>query len=225
MRSGVLLRVTKATNESPTPHDFAPPIAGLAIDDATQRRLFLEARSNTEFDKGDVPDSVIRDVFDLIKWGPTGNNILPMRVAIARSPESRAAVIDSAADGNRPKLAKAPLLLVISRDDRFHDHFAVTSPGSEGTAERLEAAPERRTSMATAGTWLQAGYLIVGLRAAGLAVRPYGGFNSEALDSSLFAANSWGSMLLLGVGYPAATDHGAGPRRGRVSADVGVQSI
>ncbi|WP_084626723.1 malonic semialdehyde reductase [Demequina aurantiaca] len=206
-------------------HDFAPPIDGLAIDDATQRRLFLEARSNTEFAEGDVPDSVIRNVFDLIKWGPTANNTTPMRVAIARSEAARSAVIDNALEGNRAKLSNAPVLLVVARDDRFHDHFSVTSPGSEGSAERLEAAPERRTTMATTGSWLQAGYLIVGLRAAGLAVRPYGGFDKEGLDNALFSDTSWGSIALLGVGYPSDSEHGAGPRKGRVSNDVGVASL
>lgn len=206
-------------------HDFAPPIEGLAIDDDTQRRLYLQARSNTEFAEGDVPDDVIRKVFDLIKWGPTANNTSPLRVAIARSDAARAAVIDNALEGNRPKLSKAPLLLVVARDDRFHDHFAVTAPGSEGSAERLEAAPERRTTMATTGSWLQTGYLIVGLRAAGLAARPYGGFDKAGLDAALFADNSWGSIALLGVGYPSDSDHGAGPRKGRISADVGVASL
>lgn len=212
------------THTSAVP-DFAPPIEGLAIDESTQRRLFLEARSNTEFDGRDVPDAVIRNVFELIKWGPTGNNALPMRVAIARSARARSAVIDNALEGNRGKLAKAPLLLVVARDDRFHDHFELTSPGSQQSADRLEQAPERRTSLATSGSWLQAGYLIVGLRAAGLAVRPYGGFDKADMDQALFAGTSWGSQLLLGVGYPTNSDHGAGPRKGRVSADVGVASL
>lgn len=220
-----LTNVLDKVTETSTSQDFAPPIQGLAIDDSTQRRLFLEARSNTEFADREVPDAVIRNVFDLIKWGPTGNNTMPMRVAIARSDSARGAVIDNAMEGNRSRLSKAPLLLVVARDDRFHDHFAVTAPGSPGSAERLEGAPERRTSMATSGSWLQAGYLIVGLRAAGLAVRPYGGFDKADLDQALFEGTSWGSQLLLGVGYPSDSDHGAGPRKGRVSADVGVASF
>lgn len=205
--------------------DLASPIDGLEIDDTTQRRLFLDARSNTGFTQREVPDTVIRDVFDLIKWGPTANNTVPLRVAIARSDEARAAVIANAAEGNRAKLEKAPLLLVVARDNRFHDHFSVTAPGSEATAQRLEDAPDRRVSMATSGSWLQGGYLIVGLRAAGLAVRPYGGFDAAGLDQSLFEGTSWSSMMLLGVGYPSDADHGAGPRKGRVAADVGVKTL
>ncbi|WP_430867677.1 malonic semialdehyde reductase [Demequina aurantiaca] len=204
---------------------LATPIDGLAIDDTTQRRLFLDARSNTEFSERDVPDTLIRSVFDLVKWGPTSNNTTPMRVAIARSEDARAAVISNAAQSNRAKLAKSPVLLVVARDNRFHDHFSVTSPGSEATAARLEAAPERRAALATTGSWLQGGYLIVGLRAAGLAVRPYGGFDAEGLDEALFADSSWSSIMLLGVGYPPPSDSGAGLRRGRVSANVGVVSF
>ena len=209
----------------PAQQAAARPIDSLKIDEATQRLLFLEARSNTVFADRSVPESLIHDVYDLVKWGPTGNNAGPMRIVIASSLTARAAVIASASLTNQPKLAAAPLILVVARDNRYHDHFGVTSPGSEAAQLRLEAEAAEREMKAHNGTWLQAAYTIIGLRAAGLAVRPYGGFDAAALDTALLAHTSWSSEMLLAVGYPEFNEHGAGPRKGRVSAQTAVVQL
>lgn len=212
----------------PAPTSTEPssePLNSLVLDDHAQRALFLDARSNTNFADREVPADLIHDVYELIKWGPTGNNAVPLRLVIARSTEARQKVIANANEGNRPKLEKAPLIVVVARDNRYHDQFTVTSPGAESVAARLEHAPDERALKAHNGSWLQAGYLIVGLRAAGLAVRPYGGFNPAALDEALLGDTSWGSEMLLAVGYPDPSDHGAGPRRGRVPADVAIAEL
>lgn len=193
------------------------------LDAGARSQLFLDARSNTNFADRPVDPAVVHEVWDLVKWGPTGNNNAPLRLLVAQSEAARSAVIDNAAEGNRLKLTKAPLLVVAARDDRFHDTFEVTGAGTASTYERLEAAPDVRRTMAHSGAMLQAGYFIVGLRAAGLAVRPYGGFDKEGMDAALFADSSWASEVLFGIGYPHPDDHGAGERRGRLSADEAVR--
>ena len=208
------MRIITVTMTTDLPGAFTP-----ALDAPTRKRLFVDARSATEFADKPVPLSVIRDVYDVVKFGPTGNNSGPMRLAIADSPAARATVIAAASEGNKANLEKAPLLLVVARDDRYHDHFEVTAPSDIGYRARLEAMPDVRAARAHDGTWLQAGYLIVGLRGAGLALRPYGGFDKVALSESLLGDTSWAAEMLLGVGYPAVGDHGAGPRRGRLEWD------
>ncbi|WP_159449595.1 malonic semialdehyde reductase [Demequina sp. NBRC 110057] len=192
-----------------------------AIDAAARATLFTDARSALTFAERPVTMDTVREVWDLIKWGPTANNTVPLRVLAATSEPARTAVLDAAAAGNRDKVAAAPLVLVAARDERFHDTFEITG-GSETAAARFEADPEARTRFSHTNTMLQTGYLILGLRAAGLAVRPVGGFDRAALDATLLADSSWSSELLLLVGYPA-DDHGAGDRKGRMGADVAVR--
>lgn len=191
------------------------------LDAAARAALFTDARSNTHFDDRPVDVETIREVWELVKWGPTGNNTVPMRLAIAQSDQARAAVIDNAQPGNRPKLERAPLLLLAARDERFHDAIPSLG-GSESAAARLDEDPVRRERMSHTGTMLQAGYFIIGLRAAGLAVRPYGGFDKAGMDAALLHGTSWRSEVLFGVGYPHPEDHGAGERQGRMSADQAV---
>ncbi|WP_416814996.1 malonic semialdehyde reductase [Demequina sp.] len=192
-----------------------------AIDAAARATLFTDARSNLVFADRPVAMETVREVWDLIKWGPTANNTVPLRVLAASSDTARAAVLDAAAAGNRDKIVAAPLVLVAARDERFHETFGITG-GSETAAARFEADPEARTRFSHTNTMLQTGYLILGLRAAGLAVRPVGGFDRNTLDAALFADASWRSELLLLVGYPAQ-EHGAGERKGRMSADAAVR--
>src|SRR5690554_172659 len=200
------------------PTEFALPLDARSL-------LFLEARSNVNFEDRPVPVQAVRDVWDLVKWGPTGNNAAPLRLVVAESVEARTALIAHANEGNQPKLAKAPLLVIAARDERYHDAFDITGAGSARTFERLEDDPPARTRLSHSGAMLQTGYFIVGLRAAGLAVRPYGGFDKAGMDQALLADTSWRSEVLFGIGYPTDDDHGAGERRGRLSADQAVKVL
>ena len=200
------------------PTEFALPPDACSL-------LFLEARSNLNFADHPVPVQVVRDVWDLVKWGPTGNNAAPLRLLVAESDQARETLIANANEGNRKRLARAPLLVIAARDERYHDAFHVTGAGSERSYKRLEDDPAARTRLSHSGAMLQAGYFIVGLRAAGLAVRPYGGFDKAGMDQALLADTSWRSEVLFGIGYPPTDDHGAGERRGRLSADQAVKTV
>ncbi len=188
----------------------------LQLDAAAQEALFTGARSPLHFDDRPVPLDVVQATYDLIKWGPTSNNAMPLRLAIADSPEARASVIVHAAPGNRPKIDAAPLVLVVASDYDFHELSHITAAGVEGLRDKLAGRPESRAVTAHDNTWLQLGYLIVGLRAAGLAVRPMGGFDHEGLTHDLLAGTAWHAEALLAVGYPAPDgEDGVKPRQGR----------
>ena len=201
----------------------APRSSPFTLSEEARRALFLEARSAVSFTDAAVDPAVVRRVWDLAKWGPTSNNTQPLRLVIASSPEARQAVLDAAAPGNRPRLAQAPLIAIAAHDDRFHDHHDVWAGGNPAVFDRFEADPAGRSSIARSGSMLQLGYVIVGLRGEGLAVRPYGGFDRSALDTALMPEH-WHAEVLLGIGYPA-DDHGAGERRGRISADTAVRIL
>lgn len=200
------------------PTEFALPPEACSL-------LFLDARSNINFADRPVSVQKVREVWELIKWGPTGNNSAPLRLLVAESDHARSALIANANEGNRARLEKAPLLVIAARDERYHDAFDVTGAGSERTYERLESDPAARTRASHSGAMLQAGYFIIGLRAAGLAVRPYGGFDKAGMDAALLADTSWKSEVLFGIGYPTTGDHGAGERRGRLSAEQAVKVL
>ena len=197
----------------------AAPLAQRALSEDAQRRLFLDARSATRFAPRPVPLEVIKDVYEWVRWGPTGYNTSPLRIAVVTSEAARARVIAHANDNNRPKMLRAPLLLVAAMDERYHELSWVTAPHHAGYQEEMESRAEHRKASAYGNGLMQLGYFIVGLRAAGLAVRPMGGYNHAALDADVLAGHAWRSEVVLGIGYAVAVgeDDGAGPRRPRLT--------
>jgi 3-hydroxypropanoate dehydrogenase len=188
----------------------------LALGTDAQQALFTDARSPMRFSAAPVPVDTVRAVYDLVKWGPTGNNAMPLRLAVVQSDESRAVVVASASPVNQAKLDTAPLILIAAADTDYHELSHITAPGVEGLRDRLHIDADSRRAKAHDNTWLQVGYLIVGLRAAGLAVRPMGGFDKRSVTEALFVGTGWNAELILAVGYPVADgEDGSGERKPR----------
>ncbi|GEL94489.1 malonic semialdehyde reductase [Cellulomonas composti] len=191
-----------------------------AIGDDVADLLFREARSVGAFTDEPVTDDEIAAVYDLVRWGPTAMNITPLRLLVVRTPQARARLAALAAEGNRDRVLAAPLTIVVAADPAFHRHLPVLAPHRAAMVDALEGQPETREQMARMNTHLQLGYLIVGLRAAGLDVGPMGGMDAAAIDAEFFAENGWKSVLLLTIGHRdgVGTPH---PRAARLDyADV-----
>jgi 3-hydroxypropanoate dehydrogenase len=178
--------------------DFSTP--GLAIDDDVADLLFRTARSAAAFTSDDVSDEELAAVYDLVKWGPTALNTVPLRLLVVRTPEARQRLAAHMAEGNRDRVLAAPVSLVVAADTGFHAHIPTLAPHMAALAEALEGQPEQRESMARTNALIQVGYLIVGLRAAGLAAGPMGGMDAEGIDTEFFADNSWKSLMVVNVG-------------------------
>lgn len=206
------------TDESATETDITTATE-LAIDDATADLLFREARSVVRFTDGEVSDSQIQAAYDLVRWGPTMMNTLPLRLLLVRTSEARERLVSHMSDGNKAKTLAAPLTLVAAADPGFHEHMGRLVPHAVAAREQFEAAGvEGRSPIASQSALLQIGYLIVGLRAAGLHVGPMGGFDRAGVDSEFFSENGWQSQLIINVGTPAA-ENSAHPRQDRFSFD------
>lgn len=181
----------------------------------TTDRIFTDGRSVDRFTGGEVTDEHLRAAYDLVKWGPTAMNSTPLRVAAVRSVPARERLVAHMAEGNRAKTLAAPLSLVVAADRRFHEHLETLAPHRAAMRDDLEAAVERRDTMARQSALIQVGYLILGLRAVGLHVGPMGGFDSAGVDAEFFAASGWTSLLVLNVGHDVAPD-GVRPRGARL---------
>ena len=206
------------TTETFTPIDAAFDDL-LEIDAATADLLFREAHTVHAFADEPVPDEKIQAAYDLVRWGPTAMNTVPLRLFLVRDPAARARLAAHMNEGNQAKTLAAPLTIVAAADPSFHEHLPVLAPFMEGARERMEAAGEGvRTPMARTSALIQVGYFIVGLRAAGLHVGPMGGFDADGIDGEFFAENGWKSLLVINVGTPAA-EGGTRPRQQRLRFD------
>jgi 3-hydroxypropanoate dehydrogenase len=106
------------------------------------------------------------------------------------------------ADGNRDKTAAAPLVAVLAADTDFHDHLATTFPHFAG-ARDVFSDDDAREQAARFNATLQVGYFLLGVRAAGLAAGPMGGFDAAGIDEEFFAGRSLKTLLVVNLGKPA----------------------
>ncbi len=188
------------------------------IDETAQDALFRGARSARAWSDEPVPDETIDAVYDLVRWGPTMMNTSPLRMLLVRTAEARERLALHMGEGNRQRVLDAPLALVLAADVDFHEtlgELVPHIPGARGMFADNIAARER---IARDNAHLQAGYLMVGLRAAGLDVGPMSGMDAAGIDADLLAGTTWRSIMVLNVGKPGA-DNGAHPRAARLSFD------
>ncbi len=203
------------------------PVA-LRVPDEVTDLVFRAARTVNTFTDGEVTDEQVRAVWDVVRWGPTALNSLPMRLLLVRSPEARERLVAHMAEGNQAKTRRAPLSVVVAADLDFHEQLPRLAPHMAGARDNFAAAEAARERMSRDNGFLQAGYLIVGLRAAGLHVGPMTGFDAAGLDADLLAGTPWRSLMVLNVGTAPADADGAPashPRQGRLDFEDVARTV
>ena len=173
----------------------------LTLSPEAQDLLFREARTANAFTDEPVTEAQVAAIYDLVKYAPTAMNTQPLRVVLVREGEARERLLKHMADGNRDKTATAPLVAVLAADTDFHENLPRTFPHFPG-AKDLFADEAAREQAAKFNATLQIGYFLLGVRAAGLAAGPMGGFDAESLDADLLAGTSLKSLLVVNIGRP-----------------------
>ena len=194
-----------------------PPDADLVLSRDAQDLLFRTARTTNAFADEPVTDGQMRAVYDLVKWGPSSANGQPLRAVLVRSDGARARLATLMSGGNRAKVEAAPLAALLAFDSEFHRHLDRQTPGIPDVRSWFEGGPDQdaaRLATARESAALQAGYFIIGVRAAGLAAGPMGGFDRAGADAAFFPDGRLRSFLVVAVGRPAAegASHPRGPR-------------
>ncbi|NUT49260.1 MAG: malonic semialdehyde reductase [Saccharothrix sp.] len=188
-------------------------LGALALSPEAQDLLFREARTANAFTDEPVTDDQLRAVHDLVKWGPTAMNSQPLRVLHVRGEEAKARLAPHMSEGNRAKTRAAPVTAILAADTDFHEHLERTFPHFPG-AKAVFADDAPRTEAAKTSALLQAGYFIIGVRAAGLAAGPMSGFDQEGVRREFFADTTLLPLVVVNIGHP---DHsGTHPRNPRL---------
>lgn len=173
----------------------------LALSPEAQALLFRDARTANAFTDEPVTDEQIAAIYDLVKYAPTAMNTQPLRVVLVREGEARERLLKHMADGNRDKTANAPLVAILAADPDFHETLPRTFPHFPG-AKDLFADDTAREQAAKFNATLQIGYFLIGVRAAGLAAGPMGGFDAAGLDAAFFEGTTLKSLLVVNIGQP-----------------------
>lgn len=193
--------------------DLVDLMPAAPVDDTCLAALFTSAHTTYRFTDTPVSDEQIAHAYRLARMAPTSMNCQPLRIALIRSRQARAALLPLLAAGNRDKAASAAVIAVLAADADFLQHLPRLAPHMADPAAGFADA-EARESFALANARLQAGYFILALRAVGLDVGPMGGFDATAVTASVLAGTAWRAFLVVNIGHAAAD--GTRPRAPRL---------
>ncbi|OON81355.1 malonic semialdehyde reductase [Streptomyces tsukubensis] len=194
----------------------------LVLDAAAQDLLFREAHTANTFTDEPVTEEQTQAIYDLVKYGPTAFNQSPLRITLVRSAEARERLVPLMAEGNQPKTAVAPLVAILSVDHEFHAELPKLFPHAPGIADMFFSERAVREQVAPLNATLQAGYFIIGVRAAGLAAGPMTGFDFPGVQKE-FLDDDHAPLMIINIGKPGPD--ASFPRSPRLPYDEAVTTV
>lgn len=166
----------------------------------TLDQIFRTARTQNAWQDKPVPASLLTELHDLMKWGPTSANCWPLRVVYVNSPEARARLVPLMLEGNRPKTETAPVVAILGMDMAFYEELPRLFPHTDakswfvGNDALIESTAFRNSS-------LQGAYFMLAARVLGLDCGPMSGFDNAKVDAEFFAGTTIKSNFICGLGY------------------------
>ena len=186
----------------------------------TTEQLFTDARTQNGYLDQAVPDSLLHDLYALLKWGPTSANCSPARFIFMRSAPAKTRLAACMAPGNQAKVNEAPVSAIIGMDLAFFEHLPQLFPHTDarawfvGKPALIEATAFRNSS-------LQGAYLMLAARALGLDCGPMSGFDSDKLDAAFWAGTTVKTNFVCTLGHGNSAK--VMPRSPRLAFDQACQ--
>ena len=178
----------------------------------TTEQLFDNARTHNGFSAEPVPEASLRQLYDMMKWGPTSANCSPARVVFVTTPEAREKLLAGMSPGNLDKTRAAPVTAIIGMDMAFYEKLPQLFPHADakawfvGNQPMIDATAFRNSS-------LQGAYFIIAARALGLDCGPMSGFDAAKVDAAFWAGTTVKTNFIVNLGHGDASKlFGRSPR-------------
>ena len=109
-----------------------------AIPPGALASLFTGARTHNGWQAIPVSDETLREIYDLMKWGPTSANCSPARIVFVRSAEGKEKLRPALSSGNLEKTLTAPVTAIVAWGPHVHPASAADrAAGIQGSRDRL----------------------------------------------------------------------------------------
>jgi 3-hydroxypropanoate dehydrogenase len=186
------------------------------ISGADLDRIFANARTHSAWRDAPVPDALLQEVYEAMKWGPTSANCSPARILFLRTPEAKQRLLPALSAGNTDKTMSAPVVAIIGYDTKFYDQLPKLFPQTDARAW-FAHSPEVADATARRNSALQGAYLMIAARALGLDCGPMSGFDQATVEREFFPDGQIKVNFLCNLGYGDASK--LFPRNPRLSFD------
>lgn len=160
----------------------------MRLNDDALNVLFREARTYGAWLDKPVTDETLRELYELMKWGPTSANSGPARFVFIRSRDAKERLKPALSPGNVEKTMAAPVTAIVAYDLLFFEKLPRLFPHNPRMRDMFAAAPQLVETTAKRNSSLQGAYLILAARSLGLDCGPMSGFDHAKLDQEFFGA-------------------------------------
>lgn len=186
-------------------------------------QAFLSARTFNKFKPDAVSDETLKQLYDLLKWGPTSLNAQPGRYVFLRTAQAKQRLKPALSPGNADKTMAAPVVAIVAMDTQFHEFLPAQFPAMPAARGMFDGNAGLTQATAFRNSSLQGAYLIVAARLLGLDCGPMSGFDAAKVDAEFFPEGRWKSNFLINLGYGDAS--GNYPRGPRLPFETAVQLL
>jgi len=166
----------------------------------TTEQLFDNARTHNGFAPEPIPEATLRQLYDLVKWGPTSANCSPARFIFVTTPAAKEKLLAGMSPGNLEKTRQAPVTVIIGMDTEFYEKLPKLFPHADakswfvGNQPMIDATAFRNSS-------IQGGYFILAARALGLDCGPMSGFDAAKIDAAFWAGTKVKTNFICNIGH------------------------
>ena len=163
--------------------------------------IFREARTHNAWQDKPVSDALLKELYDLMKWGPTSANMSPARIVFVKSKEAKEKLAPALMEGNRAKTLQAPVTAIIGYDVKFYERLPELFPHAPDAKTWFNWSDEWAEMNAFRNGSLQGAYFMIAARSLGLDCGPMSGFDMNKVNELFFAGTSVKSNFLCNIGY------------------------
>lgn len=170
------------------------------LNQAALNTLFLSARSHNGWQQKELPYGIIKQIYDLMKMGPTTANSCPARFVFIQSDDAKQRLKSCLAAGNVEKSMTAPAVAIIAMDMEFYEQLPKLFPHDDarswfvGNDKKIEENALRNSS-------LQAAYFMMAARSLGLDCGPMSGLDYDKLNQEFFPDGKVKCNFICAIGY------------------------
>jgi len=170
------------------------------LDDKALDRVFRTTRTYNRFTDVPVTEDELRQLWDLMKWGPTSANQEPLRIVWCTSDDAKEKLAGACSAQNAPKVRSAPVTAILGMDMEFYEKLPQLFPHADARAWFLGNEGLIKES-AFRNSTLQGAYFIIAARLLGLDTGPMSGFDTKKVDELFFAGTPVRTNFISTLGH------------------------
>jgi 3-hydroxypropanoate dehydrogenase len=175
------------------------------LDDDSLDRIFRKARTHNVWLPTRVPESMLRQIWDVMKWGPTSANCSPLRIVFVQSEQAKERLVACMNATNQAKTRMAPVTAILAMDVAFYENLPRLFPHDQTARSWFAGKPVLIAETALRNSSLQGAYFIIAARALGLDCGPMSGFDADRLNAEFFANSSLKVNFVCSIGHGDAS--------------------